>query len=174
MSINKTAIHYVKRFCLDGDSMFCRICPWSFFMALTVDMPTSFVILIGGVYKSLLRDDDPDSEVDLATSYPNSKFIAILPSHLILRVQVDIEQGPCFSITMIIGTFCWWVFLQYQLSYFQRVSETAIQPLRKIKCDGVFGCLRAEQYVEKYTIELRTNADSKSVYANVAEDSRSW
>ena len=58
-------------------------------MALTVDMPTSFVILIGGVYKSLLRDDDPDSEVDLATSYPNSKFIAILPSDLIQAVQVD-------------------------------------------------------------------------------------
>ena len=73
-------------------------------MALTVDMPTSFVILLGGVYKSLLRDDDPDSEVDLATSYPNSKFIAILPSHLILRVQVDISrQGP--SIAIIIGIF---------------------------------------------------------------------
>ena len=72
-------------------------------MALTVDMPTSFVILIGGVYKSLLRDDDPDSEVDLATSYPNSKFIAILPSHLILRVQVDIRRGP--SIILIIGIF---------------------------------------------------------------------
>ena len=131
MSINKTAIHYVKRFCLDGDSMLCQICicPWSFFMALTVDMPTSFVILIGGVYKSLLRDDDPDSEVDLATSYPNSKFIAILPSHLILRVQVNIRQGPCFGTTMIIEIFCsdnflcWWVFLQYQMSCFQRVRR---------------------------------------------------
>ena len=32
---------------------------------------------------------DPDSDLDLATSYPNSKFIAILPSNLIQAVQVD-------------------------------------------------------------------------------------
>ena len=124
VSINTAAIHYVKMFCHDGDSTICQICPWSFFMALTVDMPTSFVILIGGVYKSLLRDDDPDSEVDLATSYPNSKFIAILPSHLILRVQVDIRRGhnnywDIFSENL----WCWWVFLQYQLSYSQRVRR---------------------------------------------------
>ena len=32
---------------------------------------------------------DPDSDLDLATSYPNSKFIAILPSDLIQAVQVE-------------------------------------------------------------------------------------
>ena len=32
---------------------------------------------------------DPDSDLDLATSYPNSKFIAILPGDLIQAVQVD-------------------------------------------------------------------------------------
>ena len=33
---------------------------------------------------------DPDSDLDLATSYPNSKFIAILPGDLIQAVQVDL------------------------------------------------------------------------------------
>ena len=32
---------------------------------------------------------DPDSDLDIATSYPNSKFIAILPGDLIQAVQVD-------------------------------------------------------------------------------------
>ena len=32
---------------------------------------------------------DPDSDLDHATSYPNSKFIAILPGDLIQAVQVD-------------------------------------------------------------------------------------
>jgi len=35
---------------------------------------------------------DPDSDLDLATSYPNSKFIAILPSDLIQAVQDELNS----------------------------------------------------------------------------------
>ena len=46
--------------------------------------------------KSFFSRGDPDSDLDLATSYPNSKFIAILPSNLIEAVQVELD--PLFRL----------------------------------------------------------------------------
>ena len=91
---------------------------------------------------------------------------------------LDARQDPCFSNGMIIGIFCSDTQMLLGISpvsYFQKVSETATlsKPFGKL---NVMVCLdiKGQNNMQKSTtIELRTNADFKSVYADVAEDSRS-